>query len=72
MNTTAIEKVNIQLKNLSDSLIEEIEKYLEFLIFKYNQENQDIQEWHKNIVLDRIENPKKSVDAFEMIDALEE
>jgi hypothetical protein len=34
-------------------------------------ENYSIPEWHKEIVLERIKNPQRPVDAFEMIAQLE-
>lgn len=71
MTTSAIKHVNSKLKNLPDALVEEVEKYIDFLAFKYSQESQDVPQWHKDVVLQRIENQESPVDAFKMIEELE-
>ncbi|EAZ95099.1 hypothetical protein FBBAL38_08929 [Flavobacteria bacterium BAL38] len=71
MTTSAIKHVNIKLKNLPDTLVEEVEKYIDFLAFKYSQESQDVPQWHKDVVLQRIESQESPVDAFKMIEELE-
>ena len=71
MNTTTIKQVNSKLKQLPDTLLEEVERYIDFLTFKYKQETQDIPQWQKDIVLKRVKDAKKPVDAFEMLDDLE-
>ena len=71
MATTALKHVNSKLKNLPDTLVEEVEKYIDFLTFKHSQETQKVPEWHKKIVLKRIKESKTPVDAFEMLDGLE-
>ena len=71
MTTSAIKHVNSKLKNLPDALVEEVEKYIDFLAFKYSQESQDVPQWHKDVVLQRIESQESSVDAFRMIEELE-
>lgn len=68
MNATTIKDVNTKLERLPESLLEEVEKYIDFLTFKHSQ---DIPQWHKDIVLKRIEENKEPVDAFEMIGSLE-
>jgi len=71
MNTTTIKQVNSKLKQLPDTLLEEVERYIDFLTFKHKQETQDIPQWQKDIVLKRVKDAKKPVDAFEMLDDLE-
>ena len=71
MATTALKHVNSKLKNLPDTLVEEVEKYIDFLTFKHSQETQKVPEWHKEIVLKRIKENKTPVNAFEMLDGLE-
>lgn len=71
MNTTTIEQVNSKLKQLPDTLLEEVERYIDFLTYKHNQDTEDIPQWHKNIVLKRAKEAKKPVDAFDMLDDLE-
>lgn len=73
MTTTAIKKVNSKLKVLPDALLQEVEKYLDFLTYKYSQETalSSIPQWQKDIVLERMNNPQPVVDAFEMITDLE-
>jgi len=71
MGSTTINQVNSKLKNLPDTLLKEVEKYIDFLTFKYNQDAQDIPQWHRDIVLKRIQDKKEPVDAFEMVDDLE-
>lgn len=73
MTTTAINKVNSKLKALPDTLLLEVEKYLDFLTFKHTQETtlSNIPQWQKDIVLERMNNPQTVVDAFEMISDLE-
>ena len=71
MTTSAIKHVNSKLKNLPDDKEEEVDKYIDFLAFKYSQESQDVPQWHKDVVLQRIENQEPPVDAFKMIEELE-
>lgn len=72
MNTSTIKQVNDKLKVLPENLLEEVEKYIDFLSFRYLQEDPSgIPQWQQDIVLDRVKNPKKSEDAFEMLEELE-
>ena len=71
MTTSAIKHVNSKLKNLPDALEKKKKKYIDFLAFKYSQESQDVPQWHKDVVLQRIENQEPPVDAFKMIEELE-
>ena len=71
MDVTNIEKVNSKLKKLPDSLLKEIENYIDFLAFRQSQPNDDIPQWQKEIVLKRVNEKKEPVDAFEMLDKLE-
>ena len=71
MTTSALKHVSDKLKNLPDSLIEDVEKYIDFLDYKYTQETNDIPQWHKDEVIKRIKRNQKPVDAFDMIDSLE-
>jgi hypothetical protein len=73
MTTTAIKKVTSKLKVLPDALLLEVEKYLDFLTYKYAQETalSKVPQWQKDLVLDRMNNPKTIEDAFEMIGDLE-
>ena len=71
MDVTNIEKVNSKLKKLPDSLLKEIENYIDFLAFRQSQPNDDIPQWQKEIVLKRVLEENEPVDAFEMLDKLE-
>jgi hypothetical protein len=71
MDVTNIEKVSSKLKNLPDSLLKEIENYIDFLAFKQSQSNDEIPQWQKDIVLKRVQEENEPVDAFEMLDKLE-
>lgn len=72
MSTTTIKQVNSKLKQLPVTLLQEVERYIDFLTFKLNQDTKDIPQWHKDIVLERIQEAQKPVDAFEMLDDLYE
>ena len=72
MTTAALKHVNDKLKELPNSLIEEVESFIDFLAYKHSQETNSIPQWQKDEVLKRIKRNKKPVDAFEMIDELEE
>ncbi|WP_298116430.1 DUF2281 domain-containing protein [Flavobacterium sp.] len=72
MTATALKHVNDKLKNLPDSLIDEVESFIDFLAYKHSQESNQIPQWHKDEVSKRIKLNKKPVDAFEMIDNLDE
>lgn len=72
MTATALKHVNDKLKNLPDSLIDEVENYIDFLVYKYAQDTNEIPQWHKDEVLKRIKLDNKPVDAFDMIDKLDE
>ncbi|MDI9309535.1 MAG: DUF2281 domain-containing protein [Limnohabitans sp.] len=71
MTATALKQVNKKLKNLPDALVEEVEKYIDFLAFKYKQESEQVPQWHKDIVLRRINDPQEPVDAFDMLEDLD-
>ena len=73
MTTAAIKQLNSKLKVLPDAFLLEVEKYIDFLTFKHTQEAaiSDIPQWQKDIVLERVNNPQATMDAFEMIDDLE-
>jgi hypothetical protein len=71
MTTTAIKHVNTKLKSLPDALLEEVEKYIDFLAYKYSQEIQEIPEWHKEEILKRVKENKTPIDAFEMLNNLD-
>jgi hypothetical protein len=73
MKKTAIKQVNLKLERLPDTFLNEVEKYIDFLTFKYSREQGfvDIPQWQKDIVLNRLKNPQEVADAFEMIDLLE-
>jgi len=72
MTATALKQVNNKLKNLPDSLIDEVESYIDFLAYKHSQESNQIPQWHKDEVSRRIKLNQKPVDAFDMIDNLDE
>ncbi|WP_165834978.1 hypothetical protein [Flavobacterium cheongpyeongense] len=44
MTATTTKRVNAKLKSLPDALVEEVEKYIDFLAFKHSQEIQEIPE----------------------------
>lgn len=71
MTATALKQVNNKLKKLPDSLINEVESYIDFLAFKHSQEVNEIPQWHKDEVTQRIKLNKKPIDAFDMIDNLD-
>lgn len=71
MNTTTIKQVNTKLKQLPETLLEEVERYIDFLTFKYKQDTEDIPQWQKDLVLKRVKEANKPVDAFDMLDELE-
>jgi hypothetical protein len=74
MNATAIQQVNNKLKSLPDTLVQEVEQFIDYLSFRYSQGNDiaDIPQWQQDLVLDRVNNPQKPVDAFKMLQELEE
>lgn len=62
MNAEAIKQVSSKLKNLPDSLLEEVEKYIDFLVYKNAEETEEIPQWHKDEVLLRIKAIEKNPD----------
>ncbi|WP_291114953.1 hypothetical protein [Flavobacterium sp. UBA6135] len=72
MTTKALKQVSEKLKLLPESMIEDVENYIDFLSYKHSQESFDIPQWHKEEVFKRIKLNKKPIDAFDMIDNLEE
>ncbi len=75
MNATAIQQVNNKLKSLPDTLVQEVEQFIDYLSFRYSQGSKDIvdiPQWQQDLVLDRVNNPQKPVDAFKMLQELEE
>lgn len=72
MTATSLKFVSDKLKNLPDTLIEEVENYIDFLVFKHSQEANEIPQWQKDEVSKRIERNEKPVDAFQMINDLDQ
>ncbi|TDL99215.1 MAG: hypothetical protein C4K58_08025 [Flavobacteriaceae bacterium] len=74
MNTTAIKQVNNKLKSLPDSLVEELEQFIDYLSFRHSLEKEtaDVPKWQQDLVLDRANNPQKPVDALQMLQEFEE
>lgn len=70
MNTSTIKQVNDKLKVLPENLLEEVEKYIDFLSFRYLQEDSDIPEWHKTIVAERLEEYRKNPQNVKNFDEL--
>ncbi|RRA95118.1 hypothetical protein [Paenimyroides viscosum] len=71
MDSNSLKQVNYKLKQLPEKFLEEVERYIDFLTFKHKQESEDIPQWQKDLVLKRIKEAKKPVDAFDMLDELE-
>lgn len=71
MDSDSLKQINYKLKQLPEKFLEEVERYIDFLTFKHKQETEDIPQWHKDLVLKRIKEAKKPVDAFDMLDELE-
>lgn len=74
MNATAIQQVNNKLKSLPDTLVQEVEQFIDYLSFRYShvKDIMVIPKWQQDMVLDRVNNPQIPVDAFEMLQELEE
>lgn len=72
MTATTLKFVNDKLKNLPDSLIEEVESYIDYLAYKHSQETNKIPQWHVDEVSKRINHNEKPIDAFDMIDNLDQ
>lgn len=61
MSTTTIKKVNSKLKQLPESLLEEVERYIDFLTFKHNQEiDFKLTKEQKKILDERLKEPKEN------------
>ena len=56
MNATTIEQVNSKLKQLPESLLEEVERYIDFLTYKHNQETEFKLTEEQKEILDNQEN----------------
>ncbi len=70
MSPAAIKHVNAKLKSLPESLLVEVENYIDFLAFKYKEKVEDVPQWHQDIVLKRIQENQTPVDAFDMLKEL--
>lgn len=71
MDSNSLKQINLKLKQLPENFLEEVERYIDFLIFKHKQETEDIPQWQKDLVLKRIKEAKQPIDAFDMLDELE-
>ena len=61
MNATTIEQVNSKLKQLPESLLEEVERYIDFLTYKHNQETEfELSDEQKEILNNRLNEPKEN------------
>ena len=69
-----IKDIQNNLKSLPEELLGNVNDYIDFLKSKYvskKNELMEVPDWHKEIVLERMKNPSKLVDAEEMIDKIE-
>lgn len=71
MSATKLKQVNTKLKQLPETLLGEVERFIDFLNYKHKQDSDYIAEWQKDIVLNRVNEAKEPIDAFEMLDDLE-
>lgn len=69
--STTIRQVSTKLKALPDALIKDVEKYIDFLTFKHAEDSLNIPQWHKDVLDKRIKDNKNPIDAFEMLDQIE-
>ena len=61
MNATTIEQVNLKLKQLPESLLEEVERYIDFLTYKHNQETEfELSDEQKEILDNRLNETKEN------------
>ena len=61
MNATTIEQVNSKLKQLPESLLDEVERYIDFLTYKLNQETEfELSAEQKEILDNRLNEPKEN------------
>ncbi|MBY0067063.1 MULTISPECIES: hypothetical protein [Empedobacter] len=71
MNATTIEQVNSKLKQLPESLLEEVEPYIDFLTYKHNQETEfELSDEQKEILDNRLNELKENF--FNAKDVLKE
>ncbi|MGV0928335.1 MULTISPECIES: DUF2281 domain-containing protein [unclassified Empedobacter] len=71
MNATTIEQVNSKLKQLPESLLEEVERYIDFLTYKHNQETEfELSDEQKEILDNRLNELKENF--FNAKDVLKE
>lgn len=71
MTDTALKQLNTKLKSLPEDLVEEVEKYIDFLAFKQEKKTNNIPQWQKDIVKNRMNDKKNPIDAFSMLDNLD-
>ena len=61
MNATTIEQVNSKLKQLPESLLDEVERYIECLTYKHYQETEfEVSVEQKEILDNRLNEPKEN------------
>jgi len=62
MNESTIKQVNAKLKQLPENLLEDVERYIDFLTFRHKLEKEDIPQWQKNILDNRLDSYQNSPD----------
>ncbi|WP_177763356.1 addiction module protein [Flavobacterium sp. I3-2] len=62
MNGSTIKQINAKLKQLPEDLLEDVERYIDFLTFRYKLEKEDIPQWQKNILDKRLDSYQNSPD----------
>lgn len=75
MSNPTLKQLTSKLKQLPDTLLEEVELYVDFLTFKHKKDSgiiENIPQWHKELVLKRIKEAKKPVDAFDMLNEIDD
>jgi len=62
MNESTIKQVNAKLKQLPENLLEDVERYIDFLTFRHKLEKEHIPQWQKNILDNRLDSYQNSPD----------
>ena len=71
MTSTTLKNLIIKLKNLPDNLVNEVDAFVDYVIHKNAENQQEIPDWQKELVLKRVNDNLTPIDAFEMLDAIE-
>jgi len=70
MSTHSLKPIHDKLKHLPESLLKDVENYIDFLAFKYEKQQEDVPQWQKDVLDKRLDSYHNNPDDVLPIETL--